>query len=119
MHLVFPRSTKCILAAALAAAAIAAQGGAKVVKTGDKLVFTGDSITEFGKNRTHGYVNLVVKGLAANGIVPDWEGVGIQGDTSGDMLARFDADVVAKNPKIVTISAGVNDIYKHVDFATY
>ena len=112
-------NTKCILAVALAAAAFAAQGGEKVVKTGDKLVFMGDSITEFGKNRTHGYVNLVVKGLAANGINPTWTGVGIQGDTSGDMLARFDRDVVAENPDVVTISAGVNDIYKRVAFATF
>ena len=112
-------NTKCILAVALAAAAFAAQGGEKLVKTGDKLVFMGDSITEFGKNRTHGYVNLVVKGLAANGINPTWVGVGIQGDTSGDMLARFDRDVVAENPDVVTISAGVNDIYKRVAFATY
>ena len=104
-------NTKCSLAVALAAAAFAAQGGEKVIKTGDKLVFMGDSITEFGKNRTHGYVNLVVKGLAANGINPTWVGVGIQGDTSGDMLARFDRDVVAENPDVVTISAGVNDCW--------
>ena len=27
------------------------------------------------------------------------------------MLARFDQDVISKNPTVVTISAGVNDIY--------
>ncbi len=101
-----------ILAAAL-------KGGEKLVKTGDKLVFMGDSITEFGKSRTHGYVNLVVKGLEANGIFPDWEGVGVQGHTAENMLNRFDRDVVAKNPDIVTISAGVNDIYKGVAYATF
>lgn len=114
------KGTRKLLALSLASAtAFAACGGEKLVKTGDKLVFMGDSITEFGKNRTHGYVNLVVKGLEANGIYPDWEGVGIQGDTAQNMLDRFDRDVVAKNPDIVTISAGVNDIYKHVAYATY
>ena len=91
----------------------------KVVKSSDTLVFMGDSITEFGKNRTHGYVNLVVKGLAANGINPTWYGVGIQGDTAENMYNRFDRDVISKNPTVVTISAGVNDIYKHVAYQTY
>lgn len=91
----------------------------KVVKSSDTLVFMGDSITEFGKNRTHGYVNLVVKGLAANGINPTWYGVGVQGDTSINMLDRFDRDVISKNPTVVTISAGVNDIHQSVAYATY
>ena len=113
-------STKNLLASSLAlVAAFAACGGEKLVKTGDKLVFMGDSITEFGRSRTHGYVNLVVQGLRANGISPDWEGVGIQGHTAENMLNRFDRDVVAKNPDIVTISAGVNDIYKGVAYTTF
>ena len=112
--------TKKFLAISLAsAAAFAACGGEKLVKTGDKLVFMGDSITEFGKNRTHGYVNLVVKGLEANGVYPDWDGVGIQGNTAENMYDRFDGDVISKNPAVVTISAGVNDIYKHVAYSTY
>lgn len=113
-------SAKNLLAGSLACAAVlVACGGEKLVKTGDKLVFMGDSITEFGKNRTHGYVNLVVKGLAANGIHPTWVGVGIQGHTSGDMLRRFDKDVIAEKPDVVTISAGVNDIYKKVPYAQF
>ena len=94
-----------------AVAAFAACGGEKVVKSGDTLVFMGDSITDYGATRTHGYPNLVVKGLAANGINVTWHGAGIAGNTSSNMLARFDADVIAKNPSVVTISAGVNDCW--------
>ena len=110
---------KGTLFACVASFAFLSQGGEKLVKSSDTLVFMGDSITEFGKNRTHGYVNLVVKGLAANGINPTWYGVGVQGDTSINMLDRFDRDVISKNPTVVTISAGVNDIYQKVAYATY
>lgn len=94
-------------------------GGEKLVSNDDTLVFMGDSITEFGLRRSHGYVNLVVKGLAANGISPKWEGVGIQGEKSGDMLKRFDRDVVAKKATVVTISAGVNDIHQKKSFESF
>ncbi len=102
---------KGIILGLAAAAAYAACGGEKVIKSGDTLVFMGDSITDYGATRTHGYPNLVVKGLAANGINVAWHGAGIAGNTSADMLRRFDTDVIAKNPSVVTISAGVNDCW--------
>ena len=94
-------------------------GGEPLITSGDNLVFMGDSITQFGKQRSHGYVNLVVKGFAANGVTPTWDGVGIQGETSGDMLLRFDRDVIAKSPTFVTIGAGVNDLNMNVPYATF
>ncbi len=102
----------CRIVCGLAAVvALVAQGGEKTVGNGDTLVFLGDSITDFGAKRSHGYPNLVVKGLAANGIVVTWHGAGIAGNTSADMLRRFDDDVVARKPDVVTISAGVNDVW--------
>ena len=59
---------KGTLFACVASFAFLSQGGEKVVKNGDTLVFMGDSITDYGASRTHGYPNLVVKGLAPNGI---------------------------------------------------
>ena len=102
---------KGTLFACVASFAFLSQGGEKVVKNGDTLVFMGDSITDYGASRTHGYPNLVVKGLATNGIAVTWHGVGIAGNTSTDMLNRFDTDVIAKHPDVVTISAGVNDCW--------
>ena len=103
----------------LAMAALAAQGGEKVVKNGDTLVFMGDSITWYGVTNRHGYVNLVVRGLAANGIDVTWYGAGVKGDKSAAMLARFDADVLAHDPDVVTISAGVNDVWYQDANSTY
>lgn len=38
---------------------------------------------------------------------------GIGGDTTPEMLARFDRDVIANEPQYCTIWGGVNDIYIH------
>ena len=64
-----------------------------------RVVFIGNSITE-GWYRAH----------------PDWFkennylGRGIGGQTSPQMLLRFQADVVDMNPDVVVINAGTNDI---------
>ncbi|WP_221932048.1 SGNH/GDSL hydrolase family protein [Flavobacterium restrictum] len=65
----------------------------------NKIVFMGDSITEFWST-----------------INPDFfEGKpyinrGISGQTTPQMVARFKADVIALQPKIVVLLAGINDI---------
>ena len=45
---------------------------------------------------------------------PEWEVInqGINGERSDQIRARFEADVVAKQPAIVVIIAGVNDVYQ-------
>lgn len=83
--------------------------GGKVIKDGDTLVFMGDSITQFGKDTEAGYLRLVARGLAANGVRVAWHGVGISGNTSAQMRARFQKDVIDRKPQVVTILAGVND----------
>ena len=102
-------SSPLFCAALAVGLALAASGGDKVIKDGDTLVFMGDSITQFGKNSVDGYLRLVVKGLAANGIDVKWHGVGISGQTAVQMKNRFKADVIDKHPNVVTIFAGVND----------
>jgi lysophospholipase L1-like esterase len=82
-----------------------------LVKDGEKVAFLGDSITAQGWDFPGGYVKLTAAGLQTLGvkIVPIPAGVG--GNTSQDMLARFQADVLAKKPDWVTISCGVNDVW--------
>ena len=92
-----------------AAVALAACGGTKVIKNGDTLVFMGDSITQYGKDSPVGYLPLVAAGLAANGVNVTWIGAGHAGDTAVDMKNRFQRDVIAAKPQVVTILAGVND----------
>jgi lysophospholipase L1-like esterase len=61
------------------------------------IVFLGDSITEFWDLRTsfphRAFVNR-----------------GIRGQTTGQMLLRFQQDVVDLNPSVVVINGGVNDL---------
>ena len=82
-----------------------------IVKDGNKIAFMGDSITQFGGNNPGGYVNLVIKGLDANGLKVSPIKAGISGHKSNDMLARVDRDVIEKKPDIMTLSCGVNDVW--------
>ena len=64
-----------------------------------RVVFMGDSITELW-DRDSG------KFFASKGYI----GRGIGGQTTPQMLVRFQQDVVALKPKVVVINAGTNDI---------
>ena len=44
---------------------------------------------------------------------------GIGGNTSADMLARFDADIATQNPDFVWLIAGTNDYYLNVTLEDY
>lgn len=81
------------------------------VKNGDRIAFLGDSITEFG-NWSDGYVNMVMAALAANGIQAEKIPAGVSGNKSPQMLARLERDVLSKNPQIMTLSCGVNDVWQ-------
>ena len=103
----------CLATLVAAIAALAYQplvAGEKVIKNGDKIVFMGDSITHYGVERSYGYVNLTVQGLAANGINVNWVGRGVPGEKASQMRARFQRDVLDFHPDVVTIAGGVNDI---------
>jgi lysophospholipase L1-like esterase len=45
---------------------------------------------------------------------PDWEVLnrGVNGERSDQIAARFDRDVLALEPKVVVLIAGVNDVYQ-------
>lgn len=85
--------------------------GPVMVRSGQSIAFLGDSITANGWNERGGYVHLVVLGLAAQGIVVKPIPAGISGNTSKDMLARLQRDVLSKRPDWMTLSCGVNDVW--------
>ena len=94
-----------------------------LVKDGQKVAFLGDSTTQYGGEIPGGYVNLVVAGLATQGvkIVPIPAGAR-WGNTSNEMLARLNRDVLSKQPDWMTLSCGVNDVTGNpagVDLDTY
>ena len=45
---------------------------------------------------------------------PDWQvfNCGVNGERSDQIAARFDRDVLAHRPAVVTVIAGVNDVYQ-------
>ena len=90
-----------------------ADGGATdgfAFKNGDTIAFLGDSITQAG-SYDDGYIRLFEKVILNLGIEQyTFFERGVGGNTSADMLARVDNDVVAYHPTWTTYSAGVNDI---------
>ena len=61
-----------------------------------RIAFLGDSITNFGHTRPDGYVNLVMDGLARNGINAVKIPAGVNGNDSSQMAARVKRDAIAK-----------------------
>lgn len=93
----------------------------------DRIVFAGDSVTDMGsanpvgeglfENVGRGYVRMVENLLVA--CYPDVRlritNSGISGNTSRDLLARFDRDVVELHPNWVSICIGINDVWRQFD----
>ena len=93
----------------------------------DRIVFAGDSVTDMGSqqpvgeglfdNLGQGYVRILDSLLGA--FYPQIKlritNSGISGNTSRDLLARFDRDVVALNPDWVSICIGINDVWRQFD----
>jgi lysophospholipase L1-like esterase len=96
--------------------------GGTAVQTGQKIAFMGDSITANAWAQPGGYVRLVVDGFLKQGIKITPIPAGVSGNTSKDMLARLDHDVLSKQPDWMTLSCGVNDVWhgaNGVDLETY
>ncbi len=98
-----------------------------IFKNKDVIVFAGDSVTDMGSinpvgeghcdNLGVGYVRIIDSMLSAT--YPEYDfriiNSGISGHTSRDLLARFDRDVVEKNPDWVSICIGINDVWRQFD----
>jgi len=79
------------------------------LKADDKIVTLGDSITAGG-----GYLRYTEQVLAANYPqlnAPKLINAGVSGNKAENMIARFDKDVLARKPTIVTINVGINDVW--------
>ncbi|MEM7453156.1 MAG: GDSL-type esterase/lipase family protein [Planctomycetota bacterium] len=78
----------------------------------ERIVFLGDSITQAGA-QPGGYVSLVRESIGE--MLPDSSieviGAGISGNKVPDLQARLDRDVLSKEPTIVVIYIGINDVW--------
>lgn len=96
-------------------------------KNHERIVFAGDSVTDMGSRQPVGeglgdnlgrsYVRVIENMLAVN-YPHDYIRVtnsGISGNTSRDLLERFDKDVVELEPDWVSICIGINDVWRQFD----
>jgi lysophospholipase L1-like esterase len=98
-----------------------------IFENGYRIVFAGDSVTDMGSNNPvgeglfdnlgKGYVRMIENLLVA--CYPEVSlritNSGISGNTSRDLLARFDRDVVDLKPDWVSICIGINDVWRQFD----
>ncbi|HET6996404.1 MAG TPA: GDSL-type esterase/lipase family protein [Chitinophagaceae bacterium] len=77
-----------------------------------KVIFFGDSITFAGAN-PGGYIMRIDTMCRNEGMGDRFEfsGAGISGNKVYDLYLRMDDDVLAKNPDVVVIYIGVNDVW--------
>lgn len=77
-----------------------------------KVIFFGDSITELGV-KPGGYVTRVdsMSKAEGKGSEYDFVGAGVSGNKVYDLYLRMEDDVLSKNPDVVVIYVGVNDVW--------
>ena len=93
----------------------------------DRIVFAGDSVTDMGSTNPVGeglfeglgksYVRVIENMLVS--WYPELNirvtNSGISGNTSRDLLNRFERDVLALKPNWVSICIGINDVWRQFD----
>ena len=90
--------------------AIAAMAFVKQKK--QKIVFFGDSITQAGV-QPGGYIMLIDSMCNAAGLKESYDfiGAGVSGNKIYDLYLRIEEDVLTKDPDMVLIYVGVNDVW--------
>lgn len=84
-----------------------------------RVVFFGDSITEAGI-QPGGYITKLKDMLAQSGHGNSYElmGAGIGGNKIYDLYLRLESDVISKQPDVVVIWVGVNDVWHKRSYGT-
>lgn len=84
-----------------------------------RIVFFGDSITQAGVGKT-GYITKMQELLQQKGTAAKYElmGAGISGNKVYDLYLRMEDDVLTKNPDVVVIWVGVNDVWHKASSGT-
>lgn len=86
---------------------------------GQKWIFIGDSITECGRFEDpqdigDGYVKMIQDELAQKNEV-EILNKGVGGNRVTDLAARWEQDVLSLKPDVVSISIGINDVWRQLD----
>ncbi len=91
-----------------------------IFQSGQRLVLIGDSLTDAGRRDAppfgDGYVSKLVQGLRERH--PDCQlecfNRGVGGNTTRDLLRRWDEDVIGLRPDWVSVAIGINDVWRRV-----
>ena len=98
-----------------------------IFENGDRIVFAGDSVTDMGSTNPIGeglfesvgrsYVRIIENMLCTwyPDVILRITNAGIGGNTSRDLLARWDRDVTALKPQWISICIGINDVWRQFD----
>lgn len=93
----------------------------------DRIVFAGDSVTDMGSSQPvgeglfdhvgRGYVRIIENMLSTwyPEIMIRVTNSGVSGNTSRDLLNRFQRDVIDLKPEWVSICIGINDVWRQFD----
>ena len=83
-----------------------------------RVIFFGDSITEQGAAKG-GYIEQLSQMLEKKGLSDQFEliGAGVSGNKTPDLYHRLQKDVISKEPDLVFIYIGINDVW-HKDMGT-
>ena len=82
------------------------------INHGHRIAFFGDSITQAGARKT-GYCKLIANAVSTQRpeLSTEFVYAGISGHKVPDLQKRLDRDVLSKNPTIVFIYIGINDVW--------
>src|SRR5690625_8047432 len=93
-----------------------------VFKMGEKILLIGDSITEDGrfddpKDIGVGYVRLIHDYINENlsDLQVDVVNRGVGGDRVTNLADRWETDVISEDPDWVSVSIGINDVWRQLD----
>lgn len=99
-----------------------------IFENGDRIVFAGDSVTDMGSCQPIGessfedrmgksYVRIIKNLLSV--YYPERiirvTNSGTSGNTSRDLLERYERDVISLNPTWVSVCIGINDVWRQFD----
>jgi lysophospholipase L1-like esterase len=84
-----------------------------------KIVFFGDSITQAGV-QPKGYITKLDSIFKQSNLPDSYEliGAGIGGNKVYDLYLRMDDDVLSKNPDVVVVYVGINDVWHKSTYGT-
>lgn len=98
-----------------------------IFENNDRIIFAGDSVTDAASNGTvsEGMFDDLGKGYVRmfENLMNAWypeinlrvNNAGISGNTSRDLLLRFEQDITERKPDWISICVGINDVWRQFD----